>query len=131
MVIAKRLKQFTNELGTKCLQYLDLTNYLAVGTSLSGFYKAYNVTVPKGFFPYEWFDSLEKLDFESLPPKKEFYSLQTKQTITENDYQKCVDTWKNENMKSFQDYVRYYNNLVVVGLIEGIEKRIDIHNSKD
>ena len=52
-------------LGTK---YLDICNYLAAGTTLSAFYKAYNVTDPKGFFPYEWFDSLEKLDYQQLPP---------------------------------------------------------------
>ena len=64
-------------LRSKSLQYLDLTNYLAAGTSLSAFYKAYNVTDPKGFFCYEWFDSLEKLDYEELPPRKEFYSTLT------------------------------------------------------
>ena len=37
-------------LGTTRLKYLDLTNYLAAGTSLSSFYKAYNVSDPKGFF---------------------------------------------------------------------------------
>ena len=36
-------------LGTKRLKYLDLTNYFAAGTSLSSFYKAYNVSDPKGF----------------------------------------------------------------------------------
>ena len=57
-------------LRSKNLLYLDLTNYLAAGTSLSAFYKAYNVTDPKGFFCYEWFDSLEKLEHEKLPPRK-------------------------------------------------------------
>ena len=38
-------------LGTKRLQYLDLTNYLAAGTSLSSFYKVHNVKDPKSFFP--------------------------------------------------------------------------------
>ena len=56
-------------LGTNRLKYLDLTNYLAAGTSLSSFYKAYNVSDPRGFFYYKWFDSLIKLDCAELPPK--------------------------------------------------------------
>ena len=59
-------------LHSKSLLYLDLTNYLAAGTSLSAFYKAYNVTDPKGFFCYKWFDSLEKLEHENKQPITKF-----------------------------------------------------------
>ena len=43
-------------------KFLDITNYLAAGTSLQKFYKAYDVSTPKESFPYEWFESLEKLN---------------------------------------------------------------------
>ena len=72
-------------LGTKRLKYLDLTNYLAAGTSLQAFYKAYNVTDSKGFFCYEWFDSLEKLNWPNLPPQEEFYSTLDNKNISEKD----------------------------------------------
>ena len=113
-------------LATKRLKYLDLTNYLAAGTSLSAFYKAYNVTDPKGIFPYEWFDSLEKLDYAGLPPKEAFHSLLTKETISDDDYESCWRVWDRENMYTFRDYVKHYNNLDVTGLVEGIEKMIEI-----
>ena len=35
------------------LNFIDMTNYLAAGTSLVKFYKAYNVSVEKGHFPYQ------------------------------------------------------------------------------
>ena len=35
-------------------------SYLAAGTSLSNFIKAYNAKESKGHFPYEWFDRLQK-----------------------------------------------------------------------
>jgi hypothetical protein len=60
--------------STKKLKYLDLMNYLAAGTSLDSFYKAYNVTTPKGTFPYQWFDTLEKLNYSGLPPQTQFCS---------------------------------------------------------
>ena len=117
-------------LGTKTLQYLDITNYLAAGTSLASFYKAYNVTDPKGFFPYEWFDSLEKLDATSLPPIEAFQSLLTNKSISEENYQSCLDVWEEEGMTTFRDFVKYYNDLDVIGLVEGIEKMLDINIAK-
>ena len=57
---------------TDKLKFLDITNYLAAGTSLEKFYKSYSVSTPKGFFPYAWFDSLEKLDAIQLPSREEF-----------------------------------------------------------
>ena len=72
-------------LETKRLRYLDLTNYLAAGTSLSAFYKTYKVKNPKGSFPYEWFDSLEKLKHTELPPLEAFHSTLTNQSISQED----------------------------------------------
>ena len=113
-------------LGTKRLKYLDLTNYLAANTSLSAFYKAYNVTNPKGFFAYEWFDSLEKLNYPSLPAREQFYSTLTKSAISEEEYNECLRVWNEKNMKQFGDYVKYYNDLDVSGLVEGIEKMMKV-----
>src|SRR6266516_1978114 len=47
---------------TKQFTFLDQMNYCAPGTDLRKFIKAYDVGVDKGHFPYEWFDSYEKLD---------------------------------------------------------------------
>ena len=48
-------------LGTNRLKYLDLTYYLANGTSLSKFYAVYKVTSPKGSLPYEFFSNVFKI----------------------------------------------------------------------
>ena len=53
------------------MKFLDITNYLAAGTSLKDFYKSYSVSTPKGCFPYQWFDSLNKLDEPSLPQRSD------------------------------------------------------------
>ena len=49
-------------------------NYLAPGYSYDQFLKAYECTAQKGFFPYEWFDDVAKLDYETLPAHDDFYS---------------------------------------------------------
>ncbi len=115
-------------ISTKKLKYLDLSNYLAAGTSLSAFYKSYNVNTPKGNFCYEWFDCLEKLNFPGLPEQKYFFSTLTKSGISDEDYKSSKDVFKNEKMKTFSDYVRYYNNHDVIGMVEGLTKMIEIEN---
>ena len=56
------------------IQFLDILNFLGGATSLDSFLKAYKTSETKGFFPYEWFDSPEKLDATFLPPYDCFFS---------------------------------------------------------
>jgi len=41
--------------------FLDQLSYCAAGTSFKKFIKAYDINLNKGIFPYEWFDSYDKL----------------------------------------------------------------------
>jgi hypothetical protein len=47
---------------SKTLKLLDVANFLAVGVSIDKWVKPYKCTMTKGFFPYEWLDSYDKLD---------------------------------------------------------------------
>ena len=55
-------------------QFLDILNVLGGATSLDLFLKAYHSEETKGCFPYEWFDSLTKLDCDKTPPHDSFFS---------------------------------------------------------
>ena len=84
-------------ISSEKMKLLDITNYLAAGSSLKDFYKSYSVSTPKGFFPYAWFDSLEKLAATSLPDDIDvFRSILTKKTITPDEFQTCQDVWRQE-----------------------------------
>ena len=48
--------------------------FLGGATSLDSFLKAYSASKTKGFFPYEWFDNADKLDFRELTPYEAFFS---------------------------------------------------------
>ena len=61
-------------ISTPHLKFLDISNYLAAGSSYSQFLKAYGCEIPKGVFSYEWFDSFDKLAYTSLPEMRDFYS---------------------------------------------------------
>ena len=54
--------------------FLDVTNYLAAGSTYDQFVKAYGATLTKSFFPYEYFDNLEKLTSTVFPPYTAFFS---------------------------------------------------------
>ena len=56
------------------VQFLDIMKFLGGATTLDSFLKAYEASETKGFFPYEWFDNPDKLDFPELPPYEAFFS---------------------------------------------------------
>lgn len=113
-------------ISTKRLKYLDLTNYLAPGTSLESLYKSYSVKTPKGLFPYQWFDSLQKLKKKKLPSRKKFHNVLTNSTISRKMYNQCKEVWNQHKMKNFGEYLMLYNNSDVTGLVEAVEKMIQI-----
>ena len=52
-------------------RFLDIINYLGPGTSYEKWVKAYECKTVKSCFPYEWFDTPEKLDYPGLPKYEE------------------------------------------------------------
>ena len=113
-------------ISTKRLKFLDLVNYLAAGTSLDDLYKSYNVTTPKGVFPYEYFTSLRKLKKKKLPSRKRFYSTLTNKTISKKSYNECLEVWKKNKMDNFGQYLKLYNDTDVRGLLECALKMLKI-----
>ena len=115
---------------TPRLKFVDITNYLAPGFRYEQFLKAYDCTAQKGHFPYEWFDSLDKLDFDSLPSHEAFYSSLRNSNITEAEYEHCLSVWQNENMRTFRDYLVCYNNLDVRPFVEAVAKMFRFYQPK-
>ena len=60
--VAKKVNK-TMFLLTDGFRFLDIINYLGPGTSYEKWVRAYKCTAEKSWFPYEWFDSPEKLDY--------------------------------------------------------------------
>ena len=73
------------------LQFLDIMKYLGGAPTMDSFVKAYKASQTKSFFPYEQFDSPDKLDCTELPPFENFFSKLRNHNPLEkyfNDYQK-------------------------------------------
>lgn len=88
-------------IATDAFKFLDISHFLAPGTSYAMFLKAYGVEENKGVFPYEWFDDVEKLQQSHLPPKEAFYSSLKGVHISDDDYKICEIAWYQEQMHTF------------------------------
>ena len=68
------------------VQFLDFMKFLGGATILDSFLKAYKASETKGFFPYEWFDNPDKLDFPELPPYEAFVSKLRNNNLLDKDF---------------------------------------------
>ena len=91
---------------TEMLRFLDIKNYIAPGFFQEKFIKAYDVSQSKFFFPYEYVDSLEKLN-HPLPNHEAFYSNLKQTNIALEDHQTIVRKWEEENWTSLRDLLIY------------------------
>ncbi|CAG8852912.1 8146_t:CDS:2, partial [Gigaspora margarita] len=72
----------------------------------------------KAPFPYDWFNTLEKMDATSLPPIEAFDSILNKSKCSEKAYKIVQEVWESFNMKIFRDYHDFYLNLDVLLLAD-------------
>ena len=107
---------------TQHLQFLDIRSYLAPDYSYDDFIKAYKCKLEKGFFPYDWFNDYDKVNNTELPAHELFFNKMKTKNITDEEYKICVNAWKDNNMKTFKDFLEWYNNLDVLPFIEAVEK---------
>ena len=75
----------------------------------------------KGVYPYEWLDSIDKLNETQLPPKKAFFSKMSGEGISNKDYEHAQKVWKTFDMKTMRDYHNLYNKTDVLLLADVFE----------
>ena len=102
--------------------------------NLEGCYKGEKLSLVKrkGVYPYEYMDSLERLDETKLPPKEAFYSKLMGKGISNEDYEHAKKVWEVFDMKTLQDYHDLYNKTDVLLLADVFEnfRKICLNNFK-
>ena len=110
-------------MNTSQFKFLDITNYLAPGITYDKLVKTYGANQTKSWLPYEWFDSADKLDYKGLPPYWCWYSqLRNGFALTPAEYEECKRVFQERGMKTFGDWLEYYNNLDVTPFLETLER---------
>ena len=79
----------------------------------------------KGVYPYEYMDSLEKFDKNTLPPKEAFYNNFNSGDISDEDYkhvQKVWDVFKFKNLGEYHDIHVQSDTLSLSDVFENFRK---------
>ena len=104
-------------------KFLDIKSYLAPGLSYDAWRRAYGCELQKLAFPYEWFDSFDKLNHKGPVKYEEFYSsLRGGITISEEEYQNFCDEFSKRGCVTMKDWLKEYNLADVKPFIEALEK---------
>ena len=110
-------------LSTPNFKFLDIKNFLAPGLSYDAWCRAYGCELQKLSFPYEWFDSFEKLNHIGPVKYEEFYSsLKGGITISQEEYQNFCDEFRKRGCVTMKDWLKEYNLADVEPFIEALEK---------
>ena len=110
-------------LSTPNFKFLDIKNFLAPGLSYDAWCRAYVCELQKLAFPYEWFDSFEKLNHIGPVKYEEFYSsLKGGITISQEEYQNFCDEFHKRGCVTMKDWLKEYNLADVEPFIEALEK---------
>ena len=103
--------------------FLDIMNYMAPGTTYDKWVKTYGAKQTKSWLPYEWFDSPDKLDYPGLPSYWRWYSqLKNIFVLSPAEYEGCKRVFRERGMRTFGDWLEYYNNLDVSPFLEALVK---------
>ena len=104
-------------------KFLDIKSYLAPGLSYAAWCRAYGCELQKLVFPYEWFDSFEKLNHKGPVKYEEFYSsLKGGITISQEEYQNFCDEFRKRGCEKMKDWLKEYNLADVEPFIVALEK---------
>ena len=102
--------------------FLKICSYIGPGTGHEKWVKTYGAKLSKFLFPYEWFDTTEKLDFPGLPPHEEWFSkLTNEMTLSEEAYRASQRIWQEKGMRTFKDWLRFCSNLDFEPFLEAME----------
>ena len=109
-------------LSTPNFKFLDIKNFLAPGLSYDAWCRAYGCELQKLAFPYEWFDSFEKLNHIGPVKYEEFYSsLKGGITISQEEYQNFCDEFRKRGCVTMKDWLKEYYLADVEPFIEALE----------
>ena len=86
----------------------------------------FEYVVRKGVFPYDYVDSMDKLDVEYLPTKEEFYSKLYESDISDDEYTYAQTMWELFECKTLGQYSDLYMKIDVLLLADIFENFRDV-----
>ena len=114
--------KFLNTSLEKLVSYLDKSKLKITRSEFSNLdAEDFDLLTRKGVFPYEYIDSVDKLDETSLPSREMFYSSLTDETTSDDDYQHATNVWQRFRIETLGDYSDLYLKTDVLLLADVFE----------
>ena len=121
--------------ATRKLIFLDVLSYVPPGYSYTKYLETYGDARDgaKSFWPYEYVDSLEKLNEKQLPPYGALYSsLKQANTLEEGkglehgqkQYRQLQMLWQSKEMTCLRDLLIHYNDADVLPFLKAINRQV-------
>ncbi|XP_018396274.1 PREDICTED: uncharacterized protein LOC108774621 [Cyphomyrmex costatus] len=104
----------------KLASYLDKDKLKIVRSEFSAL-EDFNLLTRKGVFPYEYVDSVERLNDTRLPPRESFHSSLTGDTVSESDYAHAENVWQRFAVRTLGEYSDLYLKTDVLLLADVFE----------
>ncbi|KAK3731199.1 hypothetical protein QZH41_006044 [Actinostola sp. cb2023] len=112
-------------------KFLDVKKYLGPETDYASWIKAYGCTETKSWFPYEWFDYPDKLDYPSLPPYECWWSkLKARYLLSRQEWVEYKTRFQELGFDTMADWLWYYNNLDVGPFVEALVRMRDFYTDR-
>ena len=74
--------------------------------------------------------SLDNLQVTALPAHEAFFSTLKNENISSEDYQLCLNVWQENDMKTMNDCLVWYNNKDVEPMLEAINKMFQFNQNR-
>ena len=115
------------------LRFLDSYRFLSKGLSdvakslkefpiLESEFEETSLLKQKGFYPYEYIESIERLNETELPDISKFYSTLKQEGISEEEYKHVQNVWNTYNCNTLKDYHNLYLKTDVLILADAFEQ---------
>ena len=62
----------------------------------------------KGIYPYDWMNSMEKMNERLLPPQESFNSILRNEACSDEDYKRAKEVWETFHFQTFKEYHEHY-----------------------
>ena len=86
----------------------SIKNFPALKKFCNGDLNKFILLLRKGIYPYEYMDSWERFDENTIPPKEAFYSELNLEGISDADYEHVKKVWEAFEIKNLAEYHDLY-----------------------